>query len=71
MNWRILLFIPALALGIGAFMVINSRGPEPATSNGVRPLVPVRVADIVLEPVTVAVTGYGRVEPVRTWEGIS
>ncbi|APX13463.1 efflux RND transporter periplasmic adaptor subunit [Tateyamaria omphalii] len=71
MNWRILLFIPAIAVGIGAFMIINNRGPEPATSNGVRPLVPVRVAEVVLEPVEVSVTGYGRVEPVRTWEAIS
>ncbi|WP_299860513.1 efflux RND transporter periplasmic adaptor subunit [uncultured Hoeflea sp.] len=71
MNWRILLFVPAIAVGIGAFLVINNRAPEFAASDGARPLVPVRVADVVLEPVAVHVTGYGRVEPVRKWEGIS
>ncbi|WP_299744234.1 efflux RND transporter periplasmic adaptor subunit [uncultured Tateyamaria sp.] len=71
MTWRILLFVPAIAVGIGAFIWINGSGPEPATGNGARPLVPVRVTQVVLEPVTVSVTGYGRVEPVRTWQGIS
>lgn len=71
MNWRILLFIPALALGVGVFLFINNRAPDPLTSDGARPLVPVRVTTVTPEPVTVTVTGYGRVEPVRTWEAIS
>ncbi len=71
MNWRILLFIPAIAVGFGAFVLINRGGPESATSNGARALVPVRAAEVDLQPVTVTVTGYGRIEPVQTWEAIS
>ena len=71
MTWRILLFVPALAVGFGAYVLINRGGPEPSTGNGARPLVPVRVTEVVLDPVAVSVTGYGRVEPVRTGEGIS
>lgn len=71
MNWRALLFIPALAVGIGAFMIINGRERGASSDEVSPPLIPVRVADVVLEPVTVSVTGYGRIEPVRTWEGIS
>ncbi len=71
MNWRVLLFIPAIALGTGAFLVINNRAPAPASNNDERLLVPVRVTEVTLKPVPVSVTGYGRVEPVRTWEGIS
>lgn len=71
MIWRVLLFVPAIAIGVAGFLYLNAREPAQITDNGARPLVPVRVQEIVLEPVTVTVTGYGRVEPVRTWEGIS
>ncbi|MBV6656795.1 MAG: efflux RND transporter periplasmic adaptor subunit [Devosiaceae bacterium] len=71
MTWRILLFIPAIAIGIGAFWLINNAGPEPTTQSVAEQRIPVRTLEVAPAKVPVSVTGYGRVEPLRTWEGIS
>ncbi|RVT86665.1 HlyD family efflux transporter periplasmic adaptor subunit [Rhodobacteraceae bacterium CCMM004] len=71
MNWRALLFIPAVAAGVFLF-VIQQRGddaPEAAATEMIAR--PVEALDAEPGPIEVVITGFGRVEAVRTWEAVS
>ena len=72
MNWRILLIVPALAVGVVLFRIQTAS--DPGTAAVAPPsVVPaaVRVRTVEPRPLRVAVSGFGRVRPVRTWEAIS
>ncbi|MDJ1006374.1 MAG: HlyD family efflux transporter periplasmic adaptor subunit [Paracoccaceae bacterium] len=71
MNWRILLFVPAVLLGVLAFRALQ---PAPGDEAAVAETERVFTVEAFVPdpgPVAVSVEGFGRVEPVRTWEGVS
>jgi RND family efflux transporter MFP subunit len=71
MNWRILLFIPAVALGVALFWLQTRGGAEDtAQATEIAP-VAVRVMTVAASDITVQVSGFGRVTPHRTWEAVS
>ena len=71
MDWRKLLVIPPILVGIGIFFVQAG----PSSDSDAPPIAPaptpVRVVEIGHEPFLPTVSGFGRVAPVRRWEGIS
>ena len=71
MNWRGLLFFPAVAIGIGLYALQMRGGPDAATALSDPEPVAVRVHVVEQKPITVRFSGFGRVEPVRSWEAIS
>ena len=71
MNWRILLFFPAIALGIGLFLWQTREQPEDVVEARQTAPVAVRVVTVAAAQVSTAVSGFGRVEPQRTWEAVS
>lgn len=72
MNWRILLILPALAIGVFLFRIQVADGPGEATVEAPPPApVAVRVRTVEPQPIEISVSGFGRVQPVRTWEAIS
>lgn len=71
MNWRAILFFPALALGV-AFYVFQTRdtGPAEVVELEQSPLA-VRTQSIAPAPLDIAIVGFGRVDPVATWRAVS
>ena len=71
MDWRKLLIIPPILVGIGIFFVQTRPSPEDGGPLLDPAPMPVRVVEIAPEPLLPTVSGFGRVAPVRQWEGIS
>ena len=71
MNWRRLLIIPPIAIGIGLFVLQTRPGPDVAATPAEPQPPAVRVAEVVLEPLVLEVSGFGRVAPVRSWQATS
>lgn len=71
MNWRIFLFIPAIILGVLVFRFLQPAEEVAALADPEDRVVPVQAILPVERPVAISVEGFGRVEPVRTWEGVS
>ncbi|NSX56710.1 efflux RND transporter periplasmic adaptor subunit [Parasulfitobacter algicola] len=71
MNWRILLFIPAIGIGAAVFAVQMRQSDRPNAQTPPPTPMPVRVTVPNTDPIDIAISGYGRVEPVRTWQSIS
>ncbi|WP_300063945.1 hypothetical protein [uncultured Roseobacter sp.] len=72
MNGRALLFIPAVALGVGLFIWQGRTSEGPVEANAVTPApVPVRIAVVEARPLPVSIQGFGRVEPIRVWDAVS
>ena len=71
MNWRALLFLPAVALGVYLFIVQQPEEAESvAATAGPRAATVVAVSGTPA-PVEITIMGFGRVEAVRTWEAVS
>ena len=72
MNWRAILFFPAVAVGVGAFWFMTQPSEETGSAEEKAPaVVAVRAKVIEQLPLDVVVTGYGHVEPVRSWNAVS
>lgn len=71
MNWRMLLFFPALALGVVLFLWQIRTLPEQGSDAVEVAPVAVRVVSIAPINITTRVSGFGRVKPHRTWEAVS
>lgn len=71
MNWRMFLFFPALALGVVIFLWQTRTLPEPP--NEALDIAPAAVRVLTMSPgiITARVSGFGRVEPQRSWEAVS
>ncbi len=71
MNWRALLFIPAVAAGVFLF-VIQQRDDDAVEATATEAIArPVAALNAEPAPIEVVITGFGRVEAVRTWEAVS
>ncbi|MEM7711441.1 MAG: efflux RND transporter periplasmic adaptor subunit [Pseudomonadota bacterium] len=71
MTWRALLFVPALALGAALYWFqVQDDGAATVAAVEIAP-VAVRVATIAPRPISLDVSGYGRVRARRTWEAVS
>ncbi len=71
MNWRALLFIPAVAAGVFLFM-IQQRSDDAAEATATEAIArPVAALNAEPAPIDIVITGFGRVEAVRTWEAVS
>ncbi len=71
MDWRRLLLVPPVLVGVGLFVVqtrpsTDDTGPPTAPAPA-----PVRVAAVAPEPFVARISGFGRVAPVREWQAIS
>ena len=71
MNWRALLFIPAVAAGVYLFVLQQGGDDAPEAPAAVAVARPVAALDATPAPVEIVITGFGRVEAVRTWEAVS
>lgn len=70
MNFKPLLIVPPLALGIWGFIWMTQ--PENAISvPQEQTKLAVRVMTVTQEPLTLTATGYGRVEAVQSWGAVS
>ena len=70
MNFKPLLIIPPIALGILGFIWMTQTGDTVSPPQEQAKL-PVRVMTVTQEPLTLTATGYGRVEAVRSWSAVS
>ncbi len=70
MNLRPLLIVPPLVLGVLGYMWINRPAEVPSTPQEPVPQT-VRAITIERAPLLVTATGFGRVEPVRSWSAVS
>lgn len=68
--WKRLLFVPALAVGIGAFAFLSNTADEPLAPQEAA-AIPVRTVTVAPAAVEGRAQGYGRVRAVRRWEGVS
>lgn len=70
MNWRPLLFIPPIVVGIGIFYVMTRPDDGQVTAPAAE--TPLAVRAVVFEPqsFTASVSGFGRVEAEQSWQAI-
>ena len=71
MNWRKLLVVPPLLIGVGLFVAQTRPATDDAGPPAAPAPTPVRVTAVVPEPFVARISGFGRVAPVREWEAIS
>lgn len=70
MNFKPLLLLPPLVLGIAGFMWMTSGDHQPPQTREATRLA-VRVMTVTPEPMVVTATGYGRVEAERSWTAVA
>lgn len=70
MNFRPLLFLPPIALGVAGFMWMTSGDDAPPETREETRLA-VRVTTVAAEPLNLVATGYGRAEAMRSWTAVS
>ncbi len=70
MNFKPLLIVPPIALGIWGFMLMNQPADTVPTTQDQSKLA-VRVMTVAQEPLILSATGYGRVEAVQSWGAVS
>lgn len=70
MNFKPLLIVPPIALGVLGYMWMT-QPQEVASTPPEETRLAVRVLPITEEPLTLSATGYGRVEPVQSWSAVS
>lgn len=70
MNFKSLLLLPPLALGIAGFMWMTGGDDQPPQTREATRLA-VRVMTVVPEPLVVTATGYGRVEAEHSWTAVA
>ncbi|NDR58720.1 efflux RND transporter periplasmic adaptor subunit [Aliiruegeria sabulilitoris] len=70
MNLRPLMILPPLVIAVLGFNWMTREQPEDVIRQEEFRLA-VRVMEILPQPVSASVTGYGRVEPVRDWSAVS
>ena len=70
MNWRSLLILPPIALGVVGFLFMMQDDPQQPTTP-VEASTPVRVKTLRLQPLTMVAEGFGRVEAARSWSAVA
>lgn len=70
MDFKPLLFLPPLALGVAGFMWMTS-GEDAPPKTQVESRLAVRVTPVEAKPLVLSATGYGRVTAMRTWTAVA
>jgi len=71
MNFRALLIIPPVVLGVLGYLWMTSGSEMPAAQSGGERAVAVRTVALVPRPITARAVGYGRVRAERHWSAVS
>ena len=70
MNFRSLLIVPPLVIGVVGFIWLNSQ-KAPDTQSPLESRLAVRVQQTIAKPVSTSVVGYGRVSAEHSWSAIA
>jgi len=71
MNWRAILFLPPIAVGVFVFMWMTKPDEKQPIDDLPEVALAVRVNTIKAQDFTASATGFGRVKAVETWHAIS
>ncbi len=71
MNWRQLLFIPPILVGVAIFYMMTRPDGGTGTGDPSATAVAVRVAELQRQNFIATAVGFGRVEATQTWAAIS
>ncbi|MES9942493.1 MAG: efflux RND transporter periplasmic adaptor subunit [Candidatus Thiodiazotropha sp. 6PLUC2] len=70
-NWRKLLFIPPIVIGVGILVLMVGQKQPPETKEVGEPTKLVRVIETPQLELTPVAEGYGTIQPARIWSGVA